>query len=133
TRLVALYLFDAELELSRGEPKGASELVHLHKQLDQLLDSKAKAGPLGAALLPTGRRALTLAVPAFRTEPFKKNLLANDIEVALKEWKEVSPRPALTVGADKKEVARFFRRQQQGRIFAAATNEEAERVLDLLS
>jgi hypothetical protein len=132
TRLVALHFFDAEMKLAHGDEKGASEIVHLHRQLDKILDAKAKAGPLGAALLPIGRRALTQAAPAFREAPFKMNLLANDIDAALKEWPKVAPQPALVVGADKKEVARFFLKPQQGRIFAA-TGDDAPRTLDLLS
>ncbi len=133
TRLVALYLFEAELKLARNDVDGASELVHLHRQLDQVLDAKAKAGPLGAALLPIGRRALTLAAPAFRQPPFSMNRLADDIDAALKDWKDgPTPQPALVVGADKKDIARFFRKSQQGRVFAA-TGAESERAFDLLA
>ncbi len=133
TRLVALHFFDAELKLSHGEVDGAAEIVLMHRQLDKLLDDKAKAGPLGAALLPIGRRALTLAVPAFREPAFKLPLLAADIDTALKDWKDgPRPQPALVGGADKKEIARFFRKPQQGRIFAA-TGAESARAFDLLS
>jgi len=134
TRLVAMRLFDAELKLARGEVDGASELVHLHRQLNRVLDAKAKDGALGAALLPVGRRALTLAAPAFRAAPFNKAALADDITAALKEWEGVpGPRPALAVGADKKEVARFFRRPRQGRIFAVTTAADIARAVDLLA
>jgi hypothetical protein len=133
TRLVALRLFDAELKLARGEVEGASELVHLHRQLDKVLDAKAKSGPLGAALLPIGRRALSMAAPAFREAPFNKKLFADDIDEALKGWKDVpAPQPALTVGADKKDVSRFFRRPQQGRVFAS-TSADVARAVDLLA
>jgi hypothetical protein len=133
TRLVALHLFDAELKLARGDTDGASEIVHLHRQLEKVLDPKAKAGPLGAALLPIGRRALTLASSAYREAPYKMNLLADDIDAALKDWKDVPPpQAALGVGADKHEVARFFRKPQQGHVFAA-TGSEAGRALDLLA
>ena len=133
TRLVALYLFAAELKLSCGDVEGASELVHLHRQLDQVLDTKAKAGPLGAALLPIGRRALTLAAPRFREAPYKKNRLADDIETALKNWTDgPAPQPALVIGASKKEVARFFQKGQQNRVFAA-TGADAVRTLDLMA
>ena len=133
TRLVALHLFSAELKLSNGEVEGASELVNLHRQLDKLLDDKAKAGPLGAALLPVGHRALTLSAPRFREAPFNKTVLADDIEAALKDWPEgPAPQPALAVGADKKTVARFFQQGQQGRVFAA-TGADAVRTLDLLA
>jgi hypothetical protein len=135
TRLVAMELYDAELKLARGEPEGASELVHLHRQLDKVLDAKAKAGPLGAALLPVGRRALSLAAAAFREAPFNKAALGDDIkEVLAKEWQDVpAPQPALAVGADKKDVARIFRRPQQGRVFAVSNDADVARAVDLLT
>src|SRR5262249_720652 len=50
------------------------------------------------------------------------------------EWEGVpGPRPALAVGADKKEVARFFRRPRQGRIFAVTTAADIARAVDLLA
>jgi hypothetical protein len=134
TRLVAMTLFDAEMKLARGEPEGAAELVHLHKQLNKLLDNKAKAGPLGAALLPIGRRALTMGAAAFHEAPFKKDLLTADIDEALKEWTDPpAPQPALVVGADKNEIARIFRKGQRSHVFAASTSTESLRALDLLS
>ncbi len=133
TRLVALFLFDAELKLSCGDVEGAAQLVNLHRQLDKVLDAKAKAGPLGAALLPIGHRALTMAAPRLREAPYKKTLLAGDIELALRDWIEgPAPQPLLLVGADKKEVARFFKKGQQNRVFAA-TGVDAVRTLDLMA
>jgi hypothetical protein len=58
TQLVALTLSSAQLKVAAGEVSGATELVLLHKQLQALLDPKAAKGPLGALLLPIGRRAL---------------------------------------------------------------------------
>src|SRR4051794_40760496 len=66
TRLVALVMHAAQLRLANGEVEGAAELVQLHKQLQGLLDARAAAGPLGAALLPAGRRALQQASAAWR-------------------------------------------------------------------
>ena len=54
-------LQSARFKLANGEVDGATELVLLHRQLRQLLDARAAAGPLGAALLPCDRRALTQA------------------------------------------------------------------------
>jgi hypothetical protein len=134
TRLVAMELYDAEMRLARKELDGADELVHIHRQLNKVLDAKAKAGPLGAALLPAGRRALALAAPALRQAPFNHGPLADDIEAALGEWKDLpTPQLGLAVGADKKDVGRIFRRSPQGRIFAASTNNDILRVLDLAS
>ena len=65
TQLVGLQLHLAELKLANGDLDGPAELVALHRQLIGLLDKKAAAGPLGAALLPIGRRALAEAIPAW--------------------------------------------------------------------
>ncbi len=90
TQLVGLHLQLAELKLAHGEQadalEGATELVLLHKQLMALLDKKAAAGPLGAALLPIGRGALSQAVVAWRDGAQKKPVLADDVAAALKDW-----------------------------------------------
>ena len=56
----------AEWKLATGEAQAAADLVQMHKQLRSLLDDKAAAGPLGAALLPLGRRALAEAAAAWK-------------------------------------------------------------------
>ncbi|MHB1426978.1 MAG: hypothetical protein ACYC3I_27805, partial [Gemmataceae bacterium] len=86
TRLVALLLQSAELKLANGEPDGAAELVLLHRQLRSLFDAKTAAGALGAALLPRGRTALTLAAAAWREPRWNKTALAADIDAALADW-----------------------------------------------
>ena len=58
TRLMGLMLHVAHVRLAQGEADAATELVMLHRDLKAVLDPKAAAGPLGAALLPPGRQAL---------------------------------------------------------------------------
>jgi hypothetical protein len=96
TRLVSLALQNAELRLANGEPEGAAELVQLHCQLRSLLDAKAASGALGAALLPRGRQALTLAAAAWREPRWNKTALAADIDTALAAWGD-APDPVLSV------------------------------------
>src|SRR5262249_29468719 len=48
TRLVALLLHDAQIGLAAGELEGARRLVGLHKQLQQVLGTKARTSPLGS-------------------------------------------------------------------------------------
>src|SRR5262249_18783164 len=52
TRLVSLALQAAQLKMANGNVEGATELVLLHRQLREVLDSRSAKGPLGAALLP---------------------------------------------------------------------------------
>lgn len=96
TRLVSLVLQNAELRLANGEPEGAAELVQLHQQLRSLLDGKAASGALGAALLPRGREALTLAAAAWREPRWNKSALAADIDAALANWGD-APDPVIAL------------------------------------
>jgi hypothetical protein len=89
TRLVSLALQNAELKLANGEPEGAAELVQLHRQLRTLLEGRMASGALGAALLPRGRQALTLAAAAWRQPRWNKTALATDIDAALADWGSV--------------------------------------------
>jgi hypothetical protein len=93
TRLVGLAFQSAELELASGEVQGATDLVQMHRQLRDVLDAKAAAGPLGAALLPLGRRALLEAAAAWRAVKNKKPELAGDIDAALKQGGRRRRRP----------------------------------------
>ena len=108
------------------------------------MDEKAAAGPLGAALLPLGRRALADAAVAWRKPNVNKPGLAEDADAALKDWGE-SPPPALALapGASEFEAARIFQRPPlpslpprvgEGGVGAVAadTPETVERALDLL-
>jgi hypothetical protein len=107
TRLVALAQFEAELQLSRGDAQGASTLINLHQQLRIVLDPKAASGPLGAALLSGGRRALQAA--AARWEEVQKTGYAADVKTALDSWGDVpEPIPALAPGASRSAVEQIF-------------------------
>jgi hypothetical protein len=133
TRLTGLLLAHAQLRVANGEPEGATELVQLHRQLGSLLDPKAAAGPLGAALLPRGRQALTLAAAAWRQPRWNKKALAADIETALGDWGTVpDARPVLSTGAAQSEVVRLFDRPVNGRAVVAHTPPAVQRAVDLL-
>lgn len=133
TRLVGIVLHGARLKLALGDADGATELVLLHKQLREVLDPKAAAGSLGAALLPVGRRALGLAVEAWRTPKRNHKELADEVAAALKAWGPV-PRsePELSLGASAAEVARVFGERGKGPVFVAHGPEPTERALDLI-
>jgi hypothetical protein len=136
TRLVGLTLLSAQYKLAAGGhqgPEGATELVCLHRQLREVLGAKAAGGPLGAALLPVGRHALTLAAAAWQDPKENKPALAKDVETALQAWGDVPPpAPSLRPGAPRAEVAALFGAPAEGRslsVDGAATR----RALDLLA
>jgi hypothetical protein len=136
TRLVGLTLLSAQYKLAAGGHQGsdgATELVCLHRQLREVLGPKAAAGPLGAALLPVGRHALTLAAAAWQDPKENKTALAKDVEAALKAWGDApQPAPALRPGASRVEVEALFGAPAEGRslsVDGAATR----RALDLLA
>ena len=133
TRLVALAFQSAELKLATGEPRAATDLIQMHRELRSLLDEKAAAGPLGAALLPLGRRALADAAAAWRKPAVNKPSLAEDADAALKQWGDLPP-PALALapGASEFEAARVFQRPPVRQVVAADKPESVARALDLL-
>ncbi len=133
TQLTALAFQSAEWKLASGEAQGAADLVQMHKQLRALLDDKAAAGPLGAALLPLGRRALAEAAAAWKKSKNNKQDLAQDIDAALKDWGESPPpAPALAPGASESEAVRLFGRPAVGQAVVADKPEAVGRALDLL-
>jgi hypothetical protein len=131
TRLVALTQFVAELQLMRGDPHGASTLINLHQQLRIVLDPKAASGPVGAALLSGGRRALEAA--AARWEEIHKTGFASDVKTALEAWGDVpEPTPILAPGASRAAVEQIF--PAAGRAHALnAFGNAAARAFDLLA
>jgi hypothetical protein len=135
SRLVGLALLSAQYKLAvAGDPEGATELVLLHQQLTKLLDRQTAAGPLGAALLSGGRRALVQASRNYRSPGWKKNALADDIEKALADWGPLpAGRPALEVGAGKVEALALFGTPVRGKALLAVAPAERRRVLDLLA
>lgn len=129
TRLVALKLHAAQLELATGEPLAAADLGRLHKQVREALDAKAAQGPLGAALLPRGRVVLERAAAAWGKEDRKDRV--GPIEETLKEWGPVpAPQLPLQIGATRAEVNRLFRSTSTGSVLAALA---IPRTLDLLT
>ncbi len=133
TQLTALAFQSAEWKLATGQAQAAADLVQMHKQLRSLLDGKAAPGPLGAALLPLGRRALVEAAAAWEKSKADTKELANDVKAALKDWGE-SPPPALALapGAHEFDAVRLFGRPAAGQALVADTPESVGRVLDLL-
>jgi hypothetical protein len=134
TQLVGLVVQSAELELAAGQKQGAVDLIQTHRQLGKVLDVKAAAGPLGAALLPLGRRALTDAAAAWRAQKVKKVDFAAGVEAALKSWGEVpAPASALKPGDSRDAVARLLQTKGEGRIVAVEKPTAVHRALDVLS
>ncbi len=133
TQLAALAFQSAEWKVASGQTQGATDLMLMHKQLRTLLDERAAAGPLGAALLPLGRRALVEAAAAWKKAPADTQLLAQDIDAALKDWGDAPPpAPALVPGSSDVEAVRLFGRPAAGRAVVADKPEAVARALDLL-
>src|SRR5579883_52314 len=134
TRLVSLVLQNAELKLASGDPDGASELIALHRELRSLLDVKQASGALGAALLPRGRQALTLAAAAWRDPHWNKTALAADIDAALTEWgTSPDPVPGLKAGAKQNDVVSLMGGEIEGRAVLAQTPSAVRRAFDLFA
>ena len=132
-QLTALAFQSAEWKLATGDPQGATDLIQMHQQLRALLDDKAAAGPLGAALLSRGRHALAEATVAWMKSSVNKPGFAEDAAAALKSWGEAPP-PALALppGAGQAEGVRLFQRPADGQIIAATEPTSVQRALDLL-
>jgi hypothetical protein len=132
TRLVGLAFESADLDLADGEAQAAVDLIQMHRQLRALLDAKAAAGPLGAALLPRGR-ALTEAAAAWRKPNVRQPLLADGAAAALKEWGDApAPAPLLPPGAAGDDAARLLQAAPTGRTVVVADSAAVRRALDLL-
>jgi hypothetical protein len=128
TRLVGLLLHAAQVRLATGDVDGGTELIVLHRQLRDVLDAKARVGPLGVALLTRGYDVLAHAAAAWRAD--KKTELADQADAALAEWTDRSePALAVTFGMDRSQVARILRSSGIGRAVAA---DSPLRALDLL-
>jgi hypothetical protein len=131
TRLAGLMLHEAQLRMAAGESEAVTELVLLHRQLQGLLDPKAAAGPLGAALLPVGRQALAQAIVPWRGSK-RTALLADDVETALASWGDATaPALAVTPGAARAEVARLLRSPGKGHVIPALATVRGLDLLDL--
>jgi hypothetical protein len=134
TRLVGLVLTSAHLKLATGDVDGATNLVHVHKRLREVLDPKAAAGPLGSALLPWGRRALHEAGEAYRGPKRKKKDLADDIDKALAAWGDVPASvPALVPGASRAGVSAVLGSDVRGNSVVCDTPEAIARAFDVLT
>lgn len=133
TRLVGLVLISSQLKLAMGDVDGATQIVQIHKQLRALLDEKAAAGPLGAALLSQGKRALERAALVWREEKRKKLSLADDVDKALQDWGSVpAATPIVAFGAPAAQVSGVLGSGVQGKAVFANKPETVARALDLL-
>jgi hypothetical protein len=129
TRLVGLHLHAAEIRLATGDEEGARLLVGLHKELRKVLDSKARAGLLGATLLPRGRRMLAEAALAWRET--KHEDLADQARAAVAAWGKVPPVSwPLPQGSPREDVSRLLGAAAQGHAVAAT---HPARAFDLLA
>jgi hypothetical protein len=134
TRLVGLVLASSQLKLAGGDVDAATRLVRVHEQLRKVLGPKARQGALGSVLLPTGKRALTLAAKAWRAPDVKKIALADDVDQALGEWGAVpGPSLGLLPGAGKDELVGVLGGPVGGRAVVLQKPEEMARALDLMT
>jgi hypothetical protein len=128
TRYVALLLFSAEFQLATDDADGGTALIAFHKQLNELLDEKAKKGALGATLLPQGKKALLQAASHWRQGKLPE--LAAEAEKFASEWGQVSGDLfAIPFGASEAEVSHILRSNVLGCVVPAGNT---LRAVDLL-
>ncbi len=132
SQLVGVQIYLAQLRLAQGEAEAATELVLLHRQLRSVLPPKAAEGPLGAALLPLGRRALTEAARAWHAPSLSRPALAKDIDKALADWGAVSGVSLPRLTHDEAQ-ARLFGVPAHGRAVLFSQGQAASRAIDLLA
>jgi hypothetical protein len=90
TRVVGLYLHDAQTQLAVGDLAGGQTLVSLHRQLNSML-GKSSPEPLKAHLLGRGKRLLTQMAAHWRA---KDEYFAKEIEGEVASWQVPTPRIA---------------------------------------
>src|SRR5262249_16586912 len=118
TRLVGLMLHAAQIQLATGDLQGGTELVVLHRQLQNLLGPKAAQGFLGATLLPPGRATLARAGRAWQAD--KQTILVDQATAALAAWGETPPLPlGIQPGTSRAEVNRLLKSAGSGAAVAA--------------
>jgi hypothetical protein len=129
-RVVGLLLHFAQVRLATGDLEGGSDLAVWHRQLKEVLDTKAAKGPLGASLLPRGRKALALAEKAWREQ--KHPVLAEQARDILQGWDDPPASTAtIPLGSSQDEVARLLRSPAEGRLVVSQFG--SARALDLLN
>jgi hypothetical protein len=128
TRVVALHQHLARARLVTGDSEGARQLIGLHKQLQDVLDAKARRGPLGAALLAGRRGVLGAAAAAWRQGG--RQDLAQQADDALAHWGEVPLPAAAAPGSPRGEVARLLGSAGKGHALRAP---DTARAFDLLA
>jgi hypothetical protein len=127
TRLAGLALHAAVLRLAAGDGEGLTELIGVHRQLLEALDSKAAKAPLGAALLTQGHSALAEAVAAWKKA--KRDDLAAQGQDALDRWGDLpAPAVALHWGMPRSELGQVVGGAGEGRALSVTPL----RALDLL-
>jgi hypothetical protein len=130
TRLTALHLHNAQVRLATGDEQAGRLLVSFHKQLQTILGPKARAGQLGAILLPRGRSALAQAAVAWRKAG--QTNLADQADAVLAQWGETPEwwSPFLNK-ANKEEIARLLASKGKGHALIAANPARALDLFDL--
>ncbi len=128
TRLIARVQHLGHYRLACGEREGATLLIELHKQLQQVLKGKAERSPLAGVLLREGKTALKASEELWRV---KEKDLADQVAQALGEWGESPSSPfASLLGKPRAEVAAWFDVENEGSILSV---DEPARALDLMA
>jgi hypothetical protein len=104
TRLVSLLLHDNQFSLATDNKEGAKNLIALHMQLRNVLDVKAKQGPLGAVLLGRGLGTLKQAAAAWKASN------RDDLDAPIKSFIASAGAPAYSVVMPRQmdELAQMF-------------------------
>jgi hypothetical protein len=130
TRLVAYLIYSARLKLANDDVAGGTEIVALHKQLGSILDAKATAGPLGAALLPLGKGTLSQAATAWQQSKLPD--LASRAKHFLGEWGQATgPVTSVPYGSSQAAVEQLLHSAGKNHLVAASNINRALDLLDL--
>jgi hypothetical protein len=113
SRLAARTIQYHQLRLIPGNPESAAEIISIHEQLQKLFSTKERGSPLGASLLPMGRRILQTAKLAWEQEAQQDP--ARQTGEALSGWGETASwEPALNPGAPRPVLDYLWGCKSQG-------------------
>jgi hypothetical protein len=129
TRLVALMLHEGEFRLTNHDQHGARQFIVLHKQLQGVLDAKARTSALGAALWSRGRGVLIQAEEEWRKT--KETALSDQAKNLLDSWGAGSwSNSPLGPGIARAEAERILQATARDKVLVAPLK---LRALDLLA
>lgn len=128
TRLVALILDKAHLNLASGDVDAAKRIASIHSQLKQILGKEAADSQLGSILLPRGRTVLFLAVEAWRKA--NEGELVKLAEPVLVGWGQVAG-PTWPPISRSEAFAHWTRSTSKGLLLSASSPLRARDVLGL--